>query len=151
MCSFVFVCNTVRRKKFTVSNLEYPHLGKKQISYINNIDCLWVHGKSNTPLFAFEVEHSTEIDSAFERFISLLKADSDIGQQRRLILVISKKNRRKFDTKIKQSSYIGSPHYLNNKIRYIFEETLRTNWFQLHREKDFTKFEGLLSNPELGG
>lgn len=132
-----------------VANLSYD-VPKKLLSYINQIDCLWVEPKSRTPLFAFEVEHSTDIDTAFERFISLLKADSNIGQQRRLILVISQNNRGKFDTKIKHSSYIGSPHFLNNKIRYIFEENLEKMYKELLEENDFTKFEGLLSSPQLG-
>ncbi len=130
-------------------NLSYA-LGTKQVSQINQIDCIWVEEKTNSPIFAFEVEHSTDIDTAFERFISLLKADSDIGQQRRLVLVISKKNRRKFNIRIKQSSYIGSPHFLNNKIRYIFEETLSESFNELMKENSFAKFEGLLSTPELG-
>lgn len=138
------------KQENTVSNFNYPGLGTKQMSYINNIDCLWVHKKTNTPLFAFEVEHSTEIDSAFERFIAILKAESDIGQQRRLILVISQKNRRKFEKKMKESSYIGSPHFLNNKIRYMFEETLSKEFNKLLKEKDFTMFMGLLSEPQLG-
>ncbi len=132
-----------------VSKLIYE-LPKKLLSYINQIDCLWIEPKTNSPLFAFEVEHSTSIDTAFERFIALLKADSDIGQQRRLVLVISQKNKRQFDTKIKHSSYIGNPYFLNNKIRYIYEEKLVQSFKHLLEEKDFTKFEGLLSNPDLG-
>ena len=116
---------------------------------INQIDCLWFAKRGDYPLFAFEVEHSTTINSAFERFISLLKANSDIGSERRFVLVISRKKRKDFDRKIKQSSYIGSPHFLNNKIRYIFEESLAEKYEELLKEKDFTKFEGLLSSPEL--
>lgn len=133
-----------------IENLKYPSLKPKQLSYINNIDCLWIAPDKKTPIFAFEVEHSTTIDTAFERFIHLMKVDNDISQFRRLVLVISKKNRKQFDTKIKQSSFIGSPHFINNKVRYIFEETLIDNFEMLKAEGDFIKFEGLLSSPDLG-
>ena len=125
-------------------------LPRKILSYINQIDCIWVEPKTKSPIFAFEVEHTTNIDTAFERYIALLRADSDIGQQRRLVLVISQKNKRLFDTKIKHSSYIGSPYYLNNKLRYIYEEKLSEFFDELLEQTDFTKFEGLLSNPDLG-
>lgn len=133
-----------------IGNLKYDVLKSKQISYVNQIDCLWFAKAGDYPLFAFEVEHSTTIDTAFERFISLIKANSDIGDSRRLILVISQKKKSDFNIKIKQSSYIGSPHYLNNKIRYIFEENLVEKYEELMIENDFTKFEGLLVSPELG-
>jgi DNA modification methylase len=132
-----------------VENLKYNMLKSKQLSYVDQIDCLWFAKKGSYPLFAFEVEHSTTIDTAFERFISLLKANSDIGNSRRLILVISKKKKNDFNKKIKQSSYIGSPHYLNNKIRYIYEENLIESYNELLKETDFTKFEGLLVYPEI--
>ena len=131
-------------------DLHFNGITDKDNSLINNIDCLWMSPKNQKPIFAFEVEHSTNIRDAFERYISLLKIADDIGHQRNLILVISKKNRSKFNTAITQSSYIGAPHYINNKIRYIFEETLLYNFHELLNEKDSIKFEGLLSSPELG-
>lgn len=133
-----------------IPNFNSDKLSKKHISNIDNIDCMWFSPKSSSPLFAFEVEHTTQITTAFERFISLLKYDDDIGNQRRLVLVISHKNKNKFNTLIKESSYIGAPHYLNNKIRFIFEEKLLEYFESLMNENNFMKFEGLLSNPELG-
>ena len=119
-------------------------------SYVNNIDCLWFTENSRKPIFAFEVEHSTIIDTAFERFLSLLKVAPDVGHKQRLIIVISRKNKKQFETKIRESSYIGAPHYINNKVRFIFEEALKKNFRELLKEKHFTKFEGLLSTPVLG-
>lgn len=132
-----------------IPTIKYSTLKPKQLSQVNEIDCLWFAKKGDYPIFAFEVEHSTTIDSAFERFISLLKASSDMGNSRRLILVISQKKTKDFNKKIKQSSYIGAPHYLNNKIRYIFEENLSEKFEELMKEKDYTKFEGLLISPEI--
>lgn len=132
------------------SNLEKSNLNAKDISQINNIDCLWVLPSDRKPIYAFEVEHSTNIRDAFERFLSLLKIANELGNERRLVLVVSRENKGKFDTAIKQSSYIGSPYYLNNRVRYIFEETLISHFDELIKEKDFAKFEGLLSSPELG-
>jgi hypothetical protein len=132
------------------ADLQFDSIGDKDNSYINNIDCLWMSQNNDKPIYAFEVEHSTNIRDAFERFLSLLKIADDVGHHRNLILVISRANRQKFDTAITQSSYIGAPHYINNKIRYIFEETLSGKFKELLQEKDGTKFEGILSSPELG-
>lgn len=132
------------------ADLHFSNIGDKDNSYINNIDCLWMAESNAKPIYAFEVEHSTNIRDAFERFLSLLKIADDVGYRRNLVLVISRVNRKKFDTAIRQSSYIGAPHYLNNKIRYIFEEVLASRFDELLREKDCTKFDGILSSPELG-
>ncbi len=132
------------------TDLQFKNISDKDNSYINNIDCLWMTPNNNKPLYAFEVEHSTNIRDAFERFLSLLKVADDVGYHRNLVLVISKANRQKFDTMIKHSSYIGAPNYINNKIRYVFEETLIDKYNELLQEKDNTKFEGILSSPELG-
>ena len=131
-------------------NLCYNSVSVKDNSYINNIDCLWMTQNNNKPLYAFEVEHTTNIRDALERFLSLMKVAEDIGYHRKLILVISKANRNKFDIVVTQSSYIGAPHYLNNKIRYVFEETIISSFDELMREKDSTKFDGILSYPEPG-
>jgi len=133
-----------------VENLDIKNLTKKHVTNINNIDCMWFTQNSKKPIFAFEVEHSTQITSAFERFLSLLKFNDDVGNQKRLVLVISQKNKNKFNTIIKESSYIGAPHYLNNMIRFIYEEKLTDYFEELMNEGNFIKFEGLLSTPELG-
>lgn len=132
------------------NELLFEGISDKHLRNINEIDCLWMTPNNPQPLFAFEVEHTSEISSAFERFLSLLKIASDIGTQRRLILVISKQNRTKFNRVIRESSYIGAPHYINNKIRYIFEDQLEESYEHLMQEEGFAKLEGLLSNPELG-
>lgn len=131
-------------------DLQFNNISEKDNSYINNIDCLWMTKSNDKPIYAFEVEHSTNIRDAFERFLSLLKVADDVGYRRNLVLVISRTNRQKFDTAIKQSSYIGAPHYINNKIRYVFEETLVSRFNELLQENEPTKFEGILSSPELG-
>jgi len=132
------------------ADLQFDNVGDKDNSYINNIDCLWMTKNNNKPIYAFEVEYSTNIRDAFERFLSLLKVVGDVGYHRNLVLVISRANRQKFNTAIRQSSYIGAPHYINNKIRYVFEETLVNRFNELLLEKDQTKLEGILSSPELG-
>lgn len=133
-----------------IENLKIEKLPKKHISNINNLDCMWFTSNNLKPIFAFEVEHSTQITTAFERFLSLLKYDDDVGNQKRLVLVISQKNKNKFNTLIKESSYIGAPHYINNKVRFIYEEKLIEYFEELMSENSFMKFEGLLSTPELG-
>jgi DNA modification methylase len=132
------------------ADLHFASISDKDNSYINNIDCLWMAKANDKPLYAFEVEHTTNIRDAFERFLSLLKVVPDVGYNRNLILVISRANSHRFDTAVRQSSYIGAPNYINNKIRYIFEETLTSRFHELLQEKDHTKFTGILSSPELG-
>lgn len=131
-------------------DLQFNNISDKDNSFINNIDCLWMTPNNDKPLYAFEVEHSTNIRDALERYISLLKVAGDVGYKRNLILVVSKANRQKFDDAIKHSSYIGAPNYVNNKIRYVFEETLIHKFNELLQETDNTKFDGILSSPELG-
>lgn len=134
----------------TTNKLYYYNVSDKDNVNIDNIDCMWLAPNQDYPLYVFEVEHTTTITSAFERFVSLLKAVPDIGDKRRLILVISKKNEGRFNTVIKESSYVGTPHFINNKVRYIYEEIFLDKFNELLREKDPTKFEGILSTPELG-
>jgi DNA modification methylase len=80
------------------------------------IDLIWLHG--NRPVFAFEVEHSTLITSAFDRFIELLKIDSSVAE--RLVIVTPRSRAKKLNEILGGSHYIGAPMYLETKVRYLW-------------------------------
>ena len=90
---------------------------------IEQIDLIWAT-KDARPVWAFEIEESTSILSAFERFIALLSAVPDIGRNRRLTIVAPKARRRKLNQELTTSSYIGNPQFLENKLTYLYCEDL---------------------------
>ena len=92
---------------------------------IEGIDIIWA-GTDATPVWAFEIEESTPILSALERFFALLSAVPELGNSRQLTIVVPKARRRKVYQELTSSSYIGHPQYLENKINYIFYDDLTT-------------------------
>ncbi|MFH1140548.1 MAG: hypothetical protein V1724_02505 [Chloroflexota bacterium] len=110
---------------------------------IEQIDIIWAT-KDARPVWAFEIEESTSILSAFERFIALLSAVPDIGRNRRLTIVAPKARRRKLNQELTTFSYIGNPQFLENKLTYLYCEDL---------EKAFTRLSAkvTLQIEELSG
>lgn len=88
---------------------------------IEQIDCIWFYN-DGTPAYAFEVEEHTSIMSGLERFSSLLEVDSNIGNKRRLLVIIPKSRKKKAEQELTKSTYIGHPTYLERKLEYIFKE-----------------------------
>lgn len=91
---------------------------------IEGIDIIWA-GTDATPVWAFEIEESTSILSALERFVALLSAVPELGKNRQLTIVAPKARRRKVFQELTSSSYIGHPQYINNKINYMFYDDLQ--------------------------
>ena len=92
---------------------------------IEQIDIIWA-GTDATPVWAFEIEESTSVLSALERFVALLSAAPELGKTRQLTIVAPKARRRKVYQELTSSSYIGHPQYLENKINYMFYDDLAT-------------------------
>jgi hypothetical protein len=92
---------------------------------IEQIDIIWA-GTDATPVWAFEIEESTSVLSALERFVALLSVVPELGKSRQLTIVAPKARRRKVYQELTSSSYIGHPQYLENKINYIFYDDLAT-------------------------
>ena len=88
--------------------------------HVEQIDCMWFN--LTTPLFAFEVEHTTDIKGAIDRFIELLKISLNMSQ--RLILVAPSSRRKKLAEVLTKSHYIGAPMYMENKLAYIYYKDL---------------------------
>jgi hypothetical protein len=83
---------------------------------VQQIDLIWLHGKRVA--FAFEVEHSTPITTAIDRFIELLRIDPSTAE--RLIIVAPRSRQRKLNQVLGSSHYIGAPMYMEAKIRYLW-------------------------------
>lgn len=108
---------------------------EQQKAKIQQIDVIWID-KLGFPRYAFEVEESTSIVSGFERFMNLLEVQPDIAQK--LCIVCPKSREKKLNDVFKNSTYIGHPIYLENKVRYIFKENL-VKFYDEHLDKDFTE------------
>ena len=111
--------------------------GLKSLTYLNTtadttqqkrieqIDMIWATAEA-TPVWAFEIEESTSVLSALERFVALLSVAPELGKTRQLTIVAPKARRRKIYQELTSSSYIGHPQYLENKINYMFYDDLET-------------------------
>jgi len=109
-------------KSLTYLNMKAEPVQQKRIE---QIDLIWATAEA-TPVWAFEVEESTSILSALERFVALLSVVPELGTRRQLTIVAPKARRRKVFQELTSSSYIGHPQYLENKINYMFYDDLDT-------------------------
>lgn len=91
-------------------------------SKVEQIDCIFMDHPAGRFLYAFEIEASTTITSAIDRFLELLTADSSMAG--RLVVVIPRKRQAKLASILKDSHYIGHPLYMENKIGWLFYEDL---------------------------
>jgi hypothetical protein len=83
---------------------------------IIQIDLIWLDAARAN--FAFEVEHSTTITSALDRFIELLKVDGNLAE--RLVISAPKSRQKKLNQVLGSSHYIGAPMYMDTKVRYLW-------------------------------
>ena len=119
-----------------LTELPLKELTATQRKRIEQIDCIWFH-KDGTPIFAFEVEESTGILGALERFHALLKVYDRIGFDRRLVIITPKSRQKKLIQELTSSSYVGHPNFLEQKIAYMFNETLIKYYPELVRKQNF--------------
>jgi hypothetical protein len=108
---------------------------ESQQAKIQQIDVIWID-KLGFPRYAFEVEESTSIVSGFERFMNLLEIQSDIAK--RLYIICPKSREKKLNDVFKNSTYIGHPIYLENKVGYLFKENL-VKFYDEHIDQSFTE------------
>ncbi len=152
-----------------------PYIGKKErhdpmlaalkpINYLNikadttqqkrieQIDIIWA-GADGTPIWAFEIEESTSILSALERFMALLSVMPEVGNRRQLTIVAPKKRRRKIHQELTSSSYIGHPQFLETKINYMYYDDIITAFNRFSNQRtmhldDIHKFCHLPPPPD---
>ncbi|MBF8304615.1 MAG: hypothetical protein HW399_990, partial [Dehalococcoidia bacterium] len=114
-----------------------PHLNlqssPEDMKRIEQIDIMWAQ-PDGTPLWAFEIEESTTILSALERFRALLMAAPQIGINRRLVILAPRSRRRKLQQELTSSSYIGHPLFMENKLNYMYFEDLEIGFSRLSRQ-----------------
>jgi hypothetical protein len=126
--------NEQRDKAFdSISHLKklpIKKLSKIQQKRIEQIDCIWFYN-DGTPVFAFEIEESTPIITALERFWALLEVAPELGNKRRLLLIIPKSRYQKAKQELSSSSYIGHPQFLEQKTKYIFKEDFHNRYLQI--------------------
>jgi DNA modification methylase len=118
-----------------LTELPLKELTATQRKRIEQIDCIWFY-KDGTPIFAFEVEERTGILSALERFHALLKVHDRIGHDRRLVIIAPKSRQKKLLQELTASSYVGHPNFLEQKISYMFSETLIKYYPELIRKQN---------------
>ena len=104
-----------------LKDIPIVNIKKEDLVRIEQIDCIWFY-KDGTPSFAFEIEESTSILSALERFYSLLKVAPEIGHQKRLAIIAPESRKRKLAKELQTSSFIGAPMYLERKLKYLYKE-----------------------------
>lgn len=100
---------------------------------ISQIDVIWFD-KMNNPRYAFEVEESTNIMTGLERFMNLLKHDHTVSNK--LFIIAPKSRKRKLYDVFKKSTYVGTPLYLENKVKLLFKEELY-KFYDKHIDKKF--------------
>lgn len=121
-------------KYLTTLNIDAETVDKKRIE---QIDIIWTDS-TGKPVWAFEIEESTSILSALERFTSLLKAAPEIGKDRKLTLVAPKSRRKKLLQELTSSSYIGHPLFFENKVSYLYSDELIELFGSRKIHKDFS-------------
>jgi hypothetical protein len=136
-------------KPMTYLNIKADPTQQKRIE---QIDIVWA-GADGTPIWAFEIEESTSVLSALERFMALLSAMPEIGKKRQLTIVAPKSRRRKVQQELTSSSYIGHPQFLENKINYMYYDDLITAFNRFSNQRtihldDIRKFSHLPPPPD---
>lgn len=132
-------------KPLTSLNIKTETVQHKRIE---QIDIIWATA-DGTPVWAFEIEESTSILSALERFVALLAAAPELGKSRQVTIVAPKSRRAKLHQELTSSSYIGHPQYMENKINYMFYDDLEDGFsrFSRHRTLTITDLHNLCQIP----
>ena len=112
----------------SVPKLPLKAMTTTQEQKVQQIDVIWFN-VDGSPAYAFEVETSTTITSALERFSELLEVSPKIA--RRLIIVAPKSRRRKLNQVLEKSIFIGQPLYMETKVMYMFAEELVNLYHEL--------------------
>ena len=105
-----------------------------KLKRIKQIDIIWATSDAK-PVWAFEIEESTTILSALERFVALLSVVPELGKNRRLTIVTPKNRRSKLQQEPTNSSYIGHPQYLETKLSYMFYDDLKSGFIKYSTHK----------------
>jgi len=117
----------------SISQLPFQIDDEHLLKSISQIDVIWLD-KLNNPVFAFEVEESTNVMTGLERFMNMLKYEHSTANK--LFIVAPKSRKKKLSDVFKKSTYIGAPLYLENKVKLIYKEELY-RFYNDNIDKDF--------------
>jgi hypothetical protein len=112
----------------SIQKLPFNEMTPTQEQKVRQIDVIWFNS-NGSPAYAFEIETSTTITSALERFSELLELNPKIA--RKLVIVAPKRRRRKLNQVLEKSVFIGQPLYMETKVMYIFAEDLVNLYHEL--------------------
>ena len=90
-------------------------LKRNAVKIIQQIDLIWFD--KDTPVAAFEVENSTNVQTGIMRFVNLIKTEPSIASKLYIIAPDSRKN--KVESELKNPAFIGEPLYIDKKVKYI--------------------------------
>lgn len=114
----------------TINKLPLKKLNEIQKKKIEQIDCLWFH-QDGTTAYVFEVEESTPILTALERFWHLLQVSPELGANKRMLIIIPASRKRKAEQELRGSSFIGHPQFMEQKVKYIYKEDFEKRYLQI--------------------
>lgn len=144
---------TFNGEKLTQLSLDqFPFTNRELSDYtrehIKQIDVIWLD-ESHQPTFAFEVEHSTTVKSALERFIEVLRFEPKLAGN--LVILAPSKRHRKLNKELTQSTFIGHPLYMETKVTYAFYDdfvNLYDALAQSYKKRDLiNKLKAILRRP----
>jgi hypothetical protein len=93
---------------------------------ISQFDLLWLD-KDKDIIFAFEIENTTNIKSALERFYSLLNAgySAVLGLKRMFIIIPNEISRiNLLNRELNEGTFSGERFHMKEKVKYAFIEDI---------------------------
>jgi hypothetical protein len=115
-------------ENLSLKQLPIGQMTDEQRRKVSQIDVIWF-GADGAPSYAFEVEASTPIMTALERFARLLELAPEIAQK--LVIIAPRSRKQKLDQVLQKSTYIGHPLYMENKVMYAFDDDLARVYHEL--------------------
>lgn len=136
-------------KKLEVNYLkEFPirNLTDMQERKVRQIDVIWFYKTS--PIFAFEVEETSSIISALDRFKYILELNNNLAK--RLVVVAPERRNKKLQRELRESTYVGHPLYMENKVRYLYYQEIRKFYndiIEALQKFSLSSLDGILHSP----
>lgn len=128
-------------KEFPIKNMT-----DMQERKVCQIDVIWFY--KTTPISAFEIEESSPILTALDRFKYILELNTRLAK--RLVIVAPEKRKHKLHRELRESTYIGHPLYMENKVRYLYYQEVRKFYddvFASSHKFPLSSIDGILHTP----
>ncbi len=103
--------------------LPIADLTKESERVIKQIDIIWFD-ENKGPIAAFEIENTTDVQRGVNRFQNLIKIEPETSSN--LFIVAPNQRKTKVINELTNPVFIGSPLFIEKKVRYIlYEELIR--------------------------